>query len=200
MASIRPKTIKDGFKSFFNRFLKRIELDENDDQYLQYRFIEFDKRRDVSFYSKLVIKAKREDYDGKKTFLVTCLRNTYFVTVGYRSVNIPTLVKPEDTPVGLFLAIVLEGDLQIKDNKDNLHIENEIIVPIEDTANPQGYDFDKIIEYFPEVNVYHVLFPSQDYNRLLDKLSIIMYCKNKSLLRLNIPENILLCYIDLIKQ
>ena len=200
MARIRPNSIKEGFKFFFKLFLKRVGLDENEDPDLPYRYIEFDSRKDPTLFSKSVIKAEKKDFDGKMTFLVTCKNNTFFITLGYQSVNMPTNVIPEDTSVGLFMAIILEREIHINGSIDNLRIENEIIVPIEDKVNTHGYDLEKILDYFPEINVYRVIEPICDYNAMLDKLSIMMFCENKSLLRLNMSDNILSCYCNVINQ
>ncbi len=200
MARIRPKSIKEGFNIFFKLFLNRAGILENEDPDLPYRYIKYDTQKDVALFSKSVIKAERKDYDGKMTFLVTCRGKTFFITLGYQNINMPKIIMPEDTSVGLFMAVVIERGIQIKGDIDNLKIENEIIVPIENRENPQGYELEKIVEYFPEINVYRVIEPINDYNVMLDKLSIMMYCANKSLLRLNISDDILLCYCNLINQ
>lgn len=200
MARIRPNSIKEGFKYFFKLFLTRVGIDENEDPDFPYRYIEFDSKKDVALFSKSVIKAERKDYDGKMTFLVTCKGDTFFITLGYHNISMPTNVVPVDTSVGLFMTVIIERSIQIKSSIDNLKIENEIIVPIENRENPQGYEFEKIIDYFPEFNVYRVIEPVKDYNVMLDRLSIMMYCENKSLLRLNISDDILLCYCNVINQ
>ena len=185
MARIRPRSIKEGFKFFFKLFLTRVGLDEHDDPDLSHRFIEFDSRKDLMLFSRSVIKAERKDSDGKMTFLIKCKNEAFYITLGYQSINMPSNVIPIDISVGLFLLVVLEREIKINSYIDNLKILNEIIVPIENEGNQNGYDLETILKYFPEINVSRITEPIHDYSVMLDKLSIMMYCENRSLLRLN---------------
>lgn len=200
MARIRPRSIKEGFKFFFKLFLTRVGLDEHDDPDLSHRFIEFDSRKDLMLFSRSVIKAERKDSDGKMTFLIKCKNEAFYITLGYQSINMPSNVIPIDTSVGLFLLVVLEREIKINSYIDNLKILNEIIVPIENEGNQNGYDLETILKYFPEINVFRLTEPIHDYSVMLDKLSIMMYCENRSLLRLNMPDNIVASYCSVINQ
>lgn len=197
MARVRPRNMKDGYLQLFGMFSDFIGQDRALDTQLPFRYLSEDVE-DRSLFANSQIKAHKEDWFGRHILLVSCSGSNYYITLGYHDIQMPIGLTAIDTKLGMFMAVILELKIGILPSFSAFDIRQHILIPIEDEANPIAYKFDDIVPYFPEICVFRINDEVKQYDILLDKYATLMICNNTSLLKLNIPTNILVLYKDII--
>lgn len=197
MARVRPRSMKDGYLQLFGIFSDFIGQDRAQDMQLPFRFLS-ETTEDRSLFANSQIKSNKVDWLGRHILLVSCSGSNYFITVGYHDIQMPVGFTAIDTKLGMFMAVILELKIGILPSFTAFDIKQHILIPIEDEANPIAYKFDDIVTYFPEICVFVINDEIKQYDILLDKYATLMICNNSDLLKLNIPENIIDLYKDII--